>query len=84
LVVGENDVRDHVPLGTAMVDATWYKASIYFDGTDIYYYVNDVRAGAFTPTAIPVSQVGPAVWFKNGEAKIKTLLVDYIFVAAER
>jgi hypothetical protein len=84
VVVSENDVRDHVPVGTAMVSATWMDLAIYFDGTDIYYYVNDVAAGAFTPTAIPVSPVGPMFWFKNGEGQIKTLLVDYLFVACER
>lgn len=84
VVIGENDVRDTVPVGAAMVDATWVKYTIYFDGTDLYYFVNDAAAGAFTPTAIPVSPVGPAYYLKAGEDKNKTLLVDYLFVACER
>lgn len=84
VVISEADVRDTVPLGTAMVDATWIKMSIYFDGTDLYYFVNDAAAGAFTPTAIPVSPVGPAYYLKAGEDKNKTMLVDYLFVACQR
>ncbi|GAF88919.1 unnamed protein product, partial [marine sediment metagenome] len=82
-VIGENNVHDHVPLHT-MVTAVWVTLGMYFDGTDLYMYVNDVPAAAITPSAIPISQMGPVFWLRAHADEVTQLLVDYLFVAAER
>jgi hypothetical protein len=80
--VHENDVGSLTPVGT-MVTATWITLSVYYDGTDCYLFTDDLASGAITPT-IPVTACGVHYWFRNGEAQIKTLLIDYLFIAAER
>ncbi len=84
LLVGENDVFDSINAMTTLVTATWYKFSIYFDGTNIYQYRDDVLISTTTPDQIPVSVIMPAIWYKTGAAEAHTFLVDYLFVAAER
>ena len=83
-VVGENDVYDDQVLITTYVTATWYKVSVYYDGTDLYLWVNDVTSGKLTPDQIPVSVIGPMFFFKAGEAAEQTFLCDYLFAAFER
>ena len=84
LICGEADVFDNVTVKATYVTATWYTMSMYYDGTDIYTWVNGVDSGCLTPSAIPVSVVGPTFYMKTGEAKANTLLVDYLMVAKER
>jgi len=84
VICGEDDVFDNVTVKATYVTATWYIMTIYYDGTDIYTYVNGAASGALTPSAIPVSVIGPCFYLKSGEAKIHQLLVDYLFVAKER
>lgn len=84
LIVGENDVFDNVTVKATYATATWYRASVYYDGTDCYCYLNDDSVAKLTPSAIPVSAVGPCFFLQTGEAKVHQLLVDYLFVARER
>lgn len=84
LIVGENDVFDNVTMKATYVTATWYRAAVYYDGTDCHCYLDDVSVASLTPSAIPVSAVGPTIFLQTGEAKVHQLLVDYIFVARER
>jgi len=84
VICGENDVFDNVTVKATYVTATWYTMSIYYDGTDIYTWVDGVDSGKLTPAQIPVSKVGPSIYFKSGAAAIQSLLVDYLFVAKER
>jgi hypothetical protein len=81
---GENDVVDEESAIGTLATATWYRLSVYFDGTLLHYFLNDLLTGVVTPTAIPVSVVGPTFYLKTGEAKVHQLLVDYLFVARER
>jgi len=83
-VVGENDVYDDQVLVATYVTATWYKLSVFFDGTDIYLYVNDAMSGKLTPDQIPVSVIGPMFFFKAGAAEAQQMLTDYLFCAFER
>ncbi|MBW2003090.1 MAG: hypothetical protein JRI72_00535 [Deltaproteobacteria bacterium] len=84
LICGENDSFDNVTVKATYATATWYTMSMYYDGTDIYTWVNGTDSGSLTPSAIPVSVVGPTFYFKSGEAKVHQLLVDYLFCAKER
>ena len=84
LLVGENDVFDTIPSILTMVTATWYKLSVYYDGTKIHQYKDDVLISSNTPDQIPVSVCAPVVWTKSGKAEVQTTLVDYLFIAAER
>ena len=84
VICGENDVFSNITVKSTYVVSTWYKMNIYFDGTDINCFVNDVGVGKITPSAIPVSVVGPTIYFKCGEAAAHQLLVDYLTVAKER
>lgn len=83
-VVREADVADSQIIKSTYATATWYIMSTYYDGTDIFLYVDNVAAGILNPDQIPVSVVGPSIFFKSGEAKVHQLLVDYIFCAFER
>jgi hypothetical protein len=83
-VVGEADVYDSQVLITTYVTATWYQVSMYYDGANIYLWLNNARNDVLTPDQIPVSVIGPMFFFKAGEAAEQTMLVDYLFVAAER
>ena len=84
LICGEADVFDNVTVQATFVTATWYRMTMYYDGTDIYTWVNDTSSGTLTPNQIPVSVVGPSIYLKSGEAKDHQLMVDYITVAKER
>lgn len=84
LLVGEADVFDTLPCIALIVTATWYKVSIHYDGTKIHLYLDDALISSTTPDQIPVSVIMPAIWYKTGTGAVQTLLVDYLFVAAER
>jgi len=84
LVIGENDVYDTLPCIPLIVTATWYKVSVYYDGTKVHLYKDDVLMSSNTPDQIPVSVIMPVIWYKTGASAVQTLLVDYLFVAAER
>jgi hypothetical protein len=83
-VVGEDDTYDTKVVITTYLTATWYRVSIYYDGTNIYLWVNDTTVGHMTPDQIPVSVIGPMFFLRSGEAKVHQLLVDYLFCAFER
>jgi hypothetical protein len=83
-VIRENDVADSQIIKSTYATATWYIMTAYYDGTNAYLYVDNVEAGILNPDQIPVSVIGPSVFFKSGEAKVHQLLVDYIFCAFER
>jgi len=83
-ICGEADVYSTVTAVATYVTATWYTLTMYYDGTDIKVWSNGNLAGSMTPTAIPISPCGPAIYFKTGEAKVHQLLVDYLLVAKER
>ena len=84
MIVGENDVYDNTTVISTYATATWYTCTLYYDGTDIKTWVNGVATGTITPDQIPISVVGPTIYFKSGEAKVHQLLVDYLMVAKER
>lgn len=84
LLVGEADVFDTLPCISLIVTATWYKLSVYYDGTKVHLYKDDALLSSTTPDQIPISVVCPVIWYKTGAAAVQTLLVDYLFVAAER
>lgn len=84
VICGENDVYDNVTVKATYLTAIWYTMSLYYDGTDIYTWVDGADSGKLTPAQVPVSVVGPAIYFKSGEAKVHQLLVDYLFIAKER
>jgi hypothetical protein len=89
----ENDVGTITDTGLDVTDNEWIDVGMYYDGTDVELFQkqpapsgNDVMhtIGKYTPTAIPVSVIGPTVSMKTGEAKARTLYVDYLFIACER
>jgi len=84
VIVGENDVFDNTTVISTYATATWYTMSLYYDGDDIFLYKNGTHVATMTPSAIPVSVVGPVFFLKTAEAKVHQLLVDYLFVASER
>lgn len=85
LICGEADAFDNITVKATYVTATWYTMSMYYDGTDIYTWVDGLSTGIIAPPdQIPVSKVGPSIYFKTGVAEVHTLLVDYLFVASER
>lgn len=78
---------------------TWYELALYYDGDSTYHLWGKVLRGTTPPhmyavpylgnydiggSGLPVSAVGPCISFKNGEAKAKLLLVDYLFACCER
>jgi len=83
LICGEADVFDNVTVIATYATATWYKVSLYYDGADIYTWVNGTHTGYLTPAQIPISVTGPAIYFKSGEAAVHQLLVDYLLIARE-
>lgn len=84
-ICGENDVFSTTVVKTTAVTATWYKLSVYYDGAALHWYVDDQKVKTNTPTAVPISVVGPTFYFKAGADELaQTLLIDYLFVARER
>jgi hypothetical protein len=81
---GENDVNTDTLLFTTQVTATWYKFACYFDGTDMYWYTNDVLVGISTPVAIPVTPVAPTFMHLSQKAETLVTLVDYLTVILEQ
>jgi hypothetical protein len=70
-------------------DGTWFTVSIYYDGTDAYFYrsSNADGSGAIlvaTLTSDVVAVLNPTLFIKAGEAKANVLNVDYIGVWLER
>lgn len=65
------------------MDDTWTVYSIYFDGTDSYFYENDVQIASLS-TNPPTSVLTPMLFIKEGEAQTRVLSVDYVLVAIER
>jgi hypothetical protein len=69
-----------------MADDTYITLGFFYDGSNLYYFVNGALAGSSVTTNIPASTTTLTVSFalQNGEAAAKTMTVDYIFVAKER
>ena len=84
LICGENDVYDTATQIATYATATWYTLSLYYDGTNITTWVNGAPSATMTPAQIPVSVVGPTIYMKTGEAKVHTMLTDYLLVVKER
>lgn len=85
ITCGEADVVEEVTAIVLPVTGTWYKLTMYYDGADLHYYNGTTKTGVVSlGDKLPVSVVGPAIWFKSGSAAVCKLLVDYLFVARER
>ena len=69
-----------------LVDDTFITLGFYYDGGNLYYFVNGTLAGSSVTTNIPASTTTLTVSFaiQNGEAAAKTMTVDYINVCKER
>lgn len=80
---GENDVFTTESGEMTYADDTWMVLSIYYDGTNSYFYKDDVLVSTFT-TNVATSVVTPMLYIKAGGAHAKVLLCDYIMVAVER
>jgi len=83
-IVGVGDAYDTTAHVSTYATATWYTLGIYYDGTTITLYTNGVAVKTLTPDQIPTTIVGPTIYMKTGEAKVHTLLVDYLLVVKER
>ena len=82
----KNSVDTTASAITTLVDATDIEVGFYWDGVDtIEYFVDDVKKGSLSSGTIPDDEY-MAISFgcQNGEAAVKTMLVDYIFCASER
>lgn len=81
---GENDVNTNTAMFTTQVTATWYRLSAYYDGSEIYWYVNNALVGVATPAAIPITPVAPTVIMITQKAEAVVLKVDYLTVVLEQ
>lgn len=82
--IHDNDVDTvEADVGT-LVSATDVTLTLHYDGTDTHAYVD----GAKKATIVATHPTGDAqtfmIHFKSGEAEVKTLTIDYVFVALER
>jgi hypothetical protein len=80
---GENDVNSDVTLLTTQVTAIWYKFAAYYDGTDIYCYLNGDLVGVTTPTAIVATPVAPCFMHLSQKAEALVSIFDYLLVVSE-
>lgn len=80
---GENDVNVDASILATQVTAVWYKLSCYYDGTDMYWYLDDNLVAVSTPT-IPVTPCAPIMMVQTGSAEACTMFVDYLTIAIER
>lgn len=86
LVVEKNNTSTITPVGVAMADDTDIRLSYFYDGVDsIKIFVNGVHQATTVTTNLPDDEVLTISYgVQNGEASLKTLTIDYIFVAKER
>ena len=68
-----------------LADATMVEVAAYYDGaTTITLYANGAKAGEMTGVAIPATELALGFAVQTGAAAVRTMLVDYLFVAKER
>ena len=86
LVVEKDNVATTTAVGVAMDDDTDIRLSYFYDGVDsIKIFVNGVHRATTVTTNLPDDQTLTISYgVQNGEASLKTLTIDYIFVAKER
>lgn len=71
---------------TTLSDDTYVVVAFYYNGTDeIQYAIDDAIVGTSAVTNLPDDEaLTVSFGIQNGEAAIKTMSIDYIFVAKER
>lgn len=64
---------------------TYLTVGFHYDGSAVYYYVDDVLKGSLATTnLVNDEELTVSFGIQNGEAVAKTMSVDYILVAKER
>jgi hypothetical protein len=78
--VVEKDSAESITSVLTQVDATWYVAEFYYDGTNVYAYINGalVATVANTDTNFPDDEyLTPTIAMLSGEGAANTLTVDW-------
>ncbi len=83
-IARDTDVESIDTASSAIVDATWYVLSWYYDGgSTIRFYVDDALVASLTDLPEDTA-LAPMLFVKAGEAAASVLSTDYILVARER
>lgn len=83
-VVRDNDVAAGSTDVDTIADDTFMRLSLYYNGTDTLVYADGVHVATQTathPTGDPMTMM---VHFRAEEVAVKTLTLDYVYVAIER
>lgn len=68
-----------------LTDAGMVEVAAYYDGvTTIELYANGAKTAVMTGVAIPATELALGFGIQTGSAAVRTMLVDYLFVAKER
>jgi hypothetical protein len=87
LVFNVDDNSTDATSGTVatLADATMVEVAAYYDGvTTIELYANGAKTAVMTGVAIPDTELALGFGVATGAAAVRTMLVDYLFVAKER
>lgn len=86
LLVEKNNTATTTSGIADMADDTFTTLSFYYNGSDeIVYAVNGVVGGASAVTNLPDDEnLTVSFALQNGASAVKTMTVDYVFVAKER
>lgn len=80
----ENDSGYIVDTGKDIETGRWFEMAVYWDGTNIELFCDGWSLGKYASAAAPTTGCSLTFGCKNGEAKARNLLVDYMFLAIER
>ncbi len=76
-------VLDQTAIHT-MVDNTYVNVGFYYDGSKLYWFINDVEVGSSAGLAVPTTELTISFGVQNGSATARTKSEDYICVIKER
>ena len=85
-----SDTETRTPLaslGVSYGDDVWQIFHVVYDGVNLTYYFgtdDTMRKVGSIATNIPTASLAPTFYIEAGEAKAKTLAIDYFQVIAER
>lgn len=66
------------------VDDTYLTCGFYYDGSKLWYYVNDINVGSSAGISVPTNELTVSFGVRNGSAAARTMSVDYICAIKER
>jgi len=84
VVIRDNDSETSSTDVDTIVDDTFMRLTLYYNGTDTLVFADGVQVATVTGTHPTSDAMTMMIHFRAEEVAVKTLTVDYVYIALER